>query len=244
MKLTPDQICKMAAAVGLIAIPFQRTVNAANFTWASTDGDYSTGSNWSTGSVPTGSAGATIGDSGLNRSALYSSTTNYTTTGDLTVATGSNSVGTLTLGGTAGTLTFGRLIVGDGAGATGGANATATTTATVNLNTGGTLVVDHVQQYRGGSTTTPTYTLNFNGGTIKNTQAQSSFLQNSNYILYKVGAGGAIFDTSNGNATIAVALSGTTSDGGLTKTGSNTLTLSSALSTYTGNIAVNAGTLT
>ena len=263
------QVGKLAVAAVLLALPTGQTARAATATFTNTavDADYGTAANWNPNGVPSGSTGATIGDAGNTRSALYNTATSYTTTGDLTLGAGTGSTGTLTLATSAGTLTCGRLIIGGGINANGvvtinggtlaatsfaspgglilgGGGADASTVATLNLNAGGTLTVDHVQKYLGGSTVTPTYTFNFNGGMLRNASPVLDFLRNGDYIKYTVGAGGAVFDTSNGNATNNAALFGSGSDGGLTKTGNNALTLSFPNSyTYTGTTTVNQGTL-
>ena len=91
----------------------------------------------------------------------------------------------------------------------------------------------------------PVSVFNWNGGTF---QALSSFtitpnLNTNAAITINVMAGGAIVNTNGFNLTFRVPLlSGTTSDGGLTKNGLGTLTLSST-NTFNGPINVNAGTL-
>ncbi|MEI6647350.1 MAG: autotransporter-associated beta strand repeat-containing protein [bacterium] len=266
INVIPRQVGKLAVAAGLLALPTGQTARAATFTNTTADADYVTAANWSPNGVPSGSTGATIGDAGNTRSALYNSATSYTTTGDLTLGTLTGSTGTLTLASSARTLTYGRLIIGDGSSAKGevtinggtlaapsgnpsglifgGGNAVASTVATLNLNVGGTLTIDHVQRYTGGSGTTPTYTFNFNGGTLRNASPVIDFLRDGNYIKYTVGAGGAVFDTSNGNATNNATLYGSGSDGGLTKTGDNALTLNNPITyTYKGPTTVNQGAL-
>jgi len=171
INVIPRQVGKLAVAAGLLALPTGQTARAATFTNTTADADYVTAGNWSPNGVPSGSTGATIGDAGNTRSALYNSATSYTTTGDLTLGTLTGSTGTLTLASSARTLTYGRLIIGDGSSAKGevtinggtlaapsgnpsglifgGGNAVASTVATLNLNVGGTLTIDHVLRYLG-----------------------------------------------------------------------------------------------
>ena len=107
--------------------------------------------------------------------------------------------------------------------------------STLNLN-GGTLQM----QYLNGTGNT-LGVVNLNGGTLKPRGAQADFLNSKS--TYNVLAGGAIFDTAGYNITVqAPLLSGTAGDGGLTKNGAGTLTLSGSNS-YTGATSINAGTL-
>ncbi|MHB1081880.1 MAG: beta strand repeat-containing protein [Prosthecobacter sp.] len=87
----------------------------------------------------------------------------------------------------------------------------------------------------------------FNGGTLKATDNNTSFIPTSANLTSKVQAGGAVIDTNGFSITIADNLEhdsalGATADGGLTKNGLGTLTLSGA-NTYTGTTTVNAGAL-
>lgn len=101
----------------------------------------------------------------------------------------------------------------------------------------------------GANSTNRLAELRFNGGTLKATDNNSAtnFIPNSANLTSKVQAGGAVIDTNGFNITIADNLEhdsalGATADGGLTKNGLGTLTLSGA-NTYTGTTTVNAGTL-
>lgn len=120
-------------------------------------------------------------------------------------------------------------------------------TGTLNLD-GGTLETSKI--YMGGSFTggaTYNATVNFNGGTLKAIQNNSSFLTGLVGTGAIVKAGGAVIDSNTFNVTIGQALLhdsalGSTADGGLEKKGGGTLTLN-ANNTYTGNTLVNNGTL-
>ena len=104
----------------------------------------------------------------------------------------------------------------------------------VNLN-GGLLSANSVARTNGTST------FNFNGGTLQSATSSATFM--TGLTNAKVLGGGVIIDTQTYNITIAQALlSGTTNDGGLTKQGSGTLTLTAA-NTYNGATGVNNGTL-
>ena len=92
---------------------------------------------------------------------------------------------------------------------------------------------------RGGGTTA---TISFNGGTLKPAAASATYLGGLTNAFIK--AGGARFDTTNGSITITQGLLTDVSslNGGLTKAGTNTLTLA-GVNTYTGNTLVSGGTL-
>lgn len=108
-------------------------------------------------------------------------------------------------------------------------------TGTINLD-GGDFTTSAI------STTAGTSILNFNGGTLHaTTTANPAFLQG--LTAANILAGGAIIDSNNKNITIAQnLLSGAATDGGLTKNGVGTLTLT-GLNSYNGDTVVNAGTL-
>ncbi len=220
------------------------------------------GSQTVTGRIDVGTGSGNAGMLNVNAGTISSSA-------DTNVATSSGSASAITVAG--GTLSVGnRLIIGDSnvAGNTvtlssgaitvtnsvvfGGGGRGASTTGTFNLN-GGTLSVGNAL---GGNITrygnAGTYTFNFNGGTLKNSAATSSLLAYSGTgsfegggtgITYNVQAGGAIFDTTNGNATAAATLVAAVGNGGLTKNGGNTLTFSGIASSNAMNMTVNNGTL-
>ena len=101
----------------------------------------------------------------------------------------------------------------------------------------------------GANSTNRLAALNFNGGTLKATDnnGATNFIPYSVNLTSKVQAGGAVIDTNGFSITIADNLEhdsalGATVDGGLTKNGTGTLTLSGA-NTYTGTNTINAGTL-
>jgi autotransporter-associated beta strand protein len=121
-------------------------------------------------------------------------------------------------------------------------------TNTINLN-GGTLTANQIK----ATNATGTRVINFNGGTLKNAGGNSNglgatFLASGVASTANVRNGGAIIDTNGNATTIGQALVHSTiggdnaTDGGLTKQGAGTLTLSAA-NTYTGNTTISAGTL-
>ncbi len=143
----------------------------------------------------------------------------------------------LTVGGSgAGTLTVSGSGLVDAAGGVRLSNSSAST-GTLNLD-GGTLQTTSITD--GGGTSK----LNFNGGTLKAKSSTTSFLSGLDGAY--VQAGGAKFDTNGYNVTVGQSLLtgvGSGVDGGLTKSGSGTLTLTGNL-TYTGATQINAGQIT
>lgn len=180
-------------------------------------------------------------DSSRGQVTVSSGNLNLNTNSDIRFSTG-NSVGasSVTLSGGAitsfsgngtGTATSGVVDLNQAGGAT--AN------NTFNLN-GGTLTIAQVITNNNNGTAV----FNFNGGTLKAANAGTNFVDLGGASqTAKVLAGGALIDTNGYNVTIPEKLlSGAVSDGGLTKSGTGTLTLSAA-NTYNGATAVNAGSL-
>lgn len=108
-------------------------------------------------------------------------------------------------------------------------------TGVYNLN-GGTLNTPSISAGAGSGT------FNFNGGTIVPTANQPTFVQGN--VTTQVNSGGAIINTNGFNIGIAAELkhAGSGTDGGLTKSGNGTLTLSDA-ATYNGATTITGGTL-
>ncbi len=175
----------------------------------------------------------------------------FTLSGGSLTATGNirhqdGGTGTLTIGGTA---TATAATVYDN---TGGA---VTDSLTVNLNTGGTMVANRLYVNATGSGGSHALNVNFSGGTLKLNNASGNLIDlptganaaNAS-VNVTVKSGGATIDTGVLNGTVRVPLLhdstlGATADGGLTKLGSGTLTLTSVNNTYTGNTTINAGEL-
>ncbi len=110
---------------------------------------------------------------------------------------------------------------------------------TVNLEAGGTINTPIVDKGSGSSAT-----FNFNGGTLR---ARGNGAVITNYMqglsTANVLAGGAVVDSSNCTVTVVQSLrSGAAPDGGLTKRGTGTLTLSGT-NTYNGATRIEAGRL-
>ncbi|HLP78199.1 MAG TPA: autotransporter-associated beta strand repeat-containing protein, partial [Candidatus Paceibacterota bacterium] len=110
---------------------------------------------------------------------------------------------------------------------------------TFNLN-GGVLTTHRVMTFNSGGTTA----FNFNGGTLRANSSATDFVtfagasQTANIM-----GGGAIIDSAGFNIAIPqMLLAGATGNGGLTKIGNGTLTLSGGY-TYTGPTVVRGGTL-
>ena len=114
---------------------------------------------------------------------------------------------------------------------------------TVNLN-GGTLTIGQVI----ARTTSGSRVFNFNGGTLKAAGSTANFFDAGVASAANVRNGGAVFHTAGNDVTIAQTLAHSgiggdaAIDGGLTKNGAGTLTLTGANS-YTGSTTVNGGAL-
>ncbi|HEU5395545.1 MAG TPA: autotransporter-associated beta strand repeat-containing protein, partial [Verrucomicrobiae bacterium] len=155
--------------------------------------------------------------------------------------------GTNTITQSGGTVAF----YGDGGVTPGGSglvdlsqSGSATGNNTYNLN-GGTLLVPRVTSL----STNGARAFNFNGGTLKATAANTNFFSlGAGNGVANVRNGGAIIDDGGFGITVAQpllhsAIAGdAATDGGLTKNGAGTLTLTGA-NTYDGNSLIGAGTL-
>ncbi|MBR0237768.1 MAG: autotransporter-associated beta strand repeat-containing protein [Thermoguttaceae bacterium] len=120
-------------------------------------------------------------------------------------------------------------------------------TSTVNLN-GGTITMYAVNSTGGsGAGPSASSTFNFNGGTLQAAANNDvNFFPSAGSMKYYIKQGGAVIDTQGYNVTVGAKLEQGTGEnddqGGLTKLGTGTLTLSQAPA-YTGATTVSAGTL-
>jgi autotransporter-associated beta strand protein len=120
-------------------------------------------------------------------------------------------------------------------------------TGTLNLD-GGTLTISRILQGTETGTGQINSTFNFNGGTLKafpGSNFAATFMSGLDFAYIK--SGGAIINTegvigNSGNVVIAQPLLDGGGDGGLTKEGTGTLTLT-GINTYTGPTIINAGKL-
>ena len=153
------------------------------------------------------------------------------------VGDGSGGVGTITVSG--GTMTLGRAGGYSGAKVQFGRNGGA---GTLDINSGGTVVLN--REFTGGFTlgTAGTGTINFNGGRVQTTWNRT--LADTG-VEYLVKAGGANVETTSGvTLTLATALlqSPVSPGGGLIKSGAGSLVLNGT-NTYTGATTVSNGVL-
>ena len=136
----------------------------------------------------------------------------------------SGSVGTLNIGGGAGlaTVTLPRINFSENSGSAQGF---------LNLNSNGVLNIAKITQGAGQGTVT------FNGGTLQASANEVAFMEG--IYAATISSGGAMIDSNGFNITIGQAINGS---GGLSKSGTGTLTLSGANS-YSGGTTVNTGVL-
>jgi autotransporter-associated beta strand protein len=142
------------------------------------------------------------------------------------IIVGEQGTGTLTVSGTGEVITTDGLRIGMDYGGSAG-------NGTVNLN-GGSITTPFVE------TTGGTSAFNFNGGLLTASADSGAFM--TGLTSANVQAGGAKIDTQSFTITIAQALLDGGGNGGLTKNGSGTLTLT-GVNTYKGNTVVNEGVL-
>jgi autotransporter-associated beta strand protein len=185
-------------------------------------------------------------DTSLSEFDVNSGQVNLNANTDIRFATGNNS-GTNTFNLNGGAVTF----YSDNATTVGGSGVVdlhqgsgSAVVNTFNLN-GGTLTVSGVTAVNSAGTKT----FNFNGGTLKATVANSSLVNIGTANAFaNVRNGGAIIDDGGFSVGIPQVLQHSAiagdnaTDGGLTKLGAGTLTLSGA-NTYNGSTTVKAGTL-
>jgi len=153
--------------------------------------------------------------------------------GIYTVSGGGSMTSTITGGSglyfdkTSGTAQFN---LGDGTNFTGG-------TSINDGGTSGTLTVNKITRNAGSGV------FNFNGGTLKASENNATFLGDNTNITANVMAGGGIIDNNTFNISIGQnLLNGGGTDGGMVFKGSGTTTLTGT-STYNGGTTINAGTL-
>ncbi len=198
------------------------TVTANTNVW---DGGYGTGTMNQTGGAFQSTLflaiGRETGSTGVWN--ISGGTLNQTNASDSLIV-GEAGAGTLTISGAGQVTTAGTIKLGMSGGS-----------GTINLN-GGSLITPGIQRGTGSGT------FNFNGGTLKAAASTATFMQGLTGA--NVDASGAFINDAGYAVTIAQPLlSGVANDGGLTKLGSGTITLTAAES-YVGGTKVNGGALT
>jgi len=252
-----------AGAVANVTLNGSSTLRLGNTYFAYADGAGEIGnltmndsSSMTTGSLAfayDGTSGNTSSTVVMNGTSTISSGTLYIARagGNATVTmNGSsriNATGTLYVGVNSGGST-GFLNVGDGTGSA-VVNASGTVSigqssaiGTLNLNTNSLLSAAKITLSTSGGTAT----LNVDGGTIRAVANANEFIYNGGGTSAAyIKAGGATIDTNDYNAVVKSALltHGTSTGGGLTKTGRGQLVLASDANTYTGATMLNAGSL-
>ncbi|SDW39308.1 outer membrane autotransporter barrel domain-containing protein [Variovorax sp. YR634] len=179
----------------------------------------------------TGAAFTINGNGTLN---IGNATANGTTAGTVTGLVGSiTNAGTINFNQSDATYTFATAIAGTGAVVQNASGITFLTGA--NTYSGATIVNAGLINFsNGGNLGTGRITLN--GGGLQWAAANTTDISGR---LNALGASGGTFDTNGNDVTLASGISGT---GGLTKTGTGTLTLTNANS-YTGETTISNGTL-
>ena len=203
------------------------TVNFTNNTTGTGNGYLNIAANNanSTGTIAINGANMNVGTA-LKLVGVYNSTAGVTATGTLSVTNGA-----VTVGGGSDVANNGVLFMDGGNG-----DATANTgSSTLNLGSAGTLTVAQIQAGNQG-----TKTINLNGGTVvARSGATNLFMSAATGLTVNLLSSGGTFN-SGANSIIIGSMLGST--GGLTKTGSGTLTLTNA-NTFSGGTTISAGTL-
>jgi len=203
------------------------TVNFNNATFGTANGYLNVGAN-------TATSKGTININGANMNVgtwMKLGGNNNTITGQSGTAVLTVTNGTVAIGGGSDATNNGVLFMDGGNG-----DATANTgTSTLSI-TNATLSVEQIQAGNNG-----TKTINLNGGTIvAGINASNLFMSVATGLTVNLQSGGATINSGTNSITIGSVLGST---GGLTKTGSGTLTLTNA-NTYSGLTTISAGTLT
>ena len=212
--LFPMRVTVSKIVAILLLSPLLTSISKADTIWNVTSGDWSTATNWSTGTVPTSSTNVDIGTTSTNRTATV--TTSGVAADLMYLGYNSGNVGTLNI--TGGSLTVVKIYAGDSG------------TGTMNITSGGVLFTGSVNSaFQLGSTSTITVDgtgskFTANSGLVVGQEGNGT-LTVQNKATLTTGNGGMVYIASDAAAAVGVV---TVTGTGSTWTGSDTVYVGNA----------------